>query len=48
MIAERGDRLDNGDRFPRIEAERVGGGSMTVPDDLAGDWAVLLFYRGHW
>ena len=21
---------------------------MSVPQDLAGRWAVLLFYRGHW
>ena len=21
---------------------------MTMPQDLAGRWAVLLFYRGHW
>ncbi len=47
-MAPRGQCLDNGDRFPQIEARRVGGGSMTVPDDLAGDYAVLLFYRGHW
>ena len=21
---------------------------MSIPQDLAGRWAVLLFYRGHW
>ncbi len=41
-------RLENGEKFPRLAAERVGGGSMTIPDDLSGRWAVLLFYRGHW
>src|SRR5437588_9805096 len=41
-------RLHNGERFPTITAPRVGGGEMTIPQDLAGRWAVLLFYRGHW
>src|SRR5438270_2177829 len=41
-------RLSNGEHFPTITASRVGGGKMSVPQDLAGRWAVLLFYRGHW
>src|SRR6266581_3606168 len=41
-------RLSNGEHFPTITASRVGGGEMSVPQDLAGRWAVLLFYRGHW
>jgi peroxiredoxin len=41
-------RLRNGERFPTITASRVGGGEMTIPQDLVGRWAVLLFYRGHW
>jgi peroxiredoxin len=41
-------RLTNGERFPRITADNSAGGSMTIPDDLADGWAVLLFYRGHW
>ncbi len=41
-------RLRNGEHFPTITASRVGGGEMTIPRDLAGRWAVLLFYRGHW
>src|SRR5947208_15204781 len=41
-------RLRNGEPFPTITASRVGGGEMTIPQDLAGRWAVLLFYRGHW
>lgn len=40
--------LTNGQLFPTITASHVGGGEFTVPDDLAGRWAVLLFYRGHW
>lgn len=41
-------RLENGQKFPRLTAERVSGGSMTLPDDLGKRWAVVLFYRGHW
>jgi peroxiredoxin len=41
-------RLENGLHFPTITATRVGGGEMTIPQDVAGKWTVLLFYRGHW
>lgn len=41
-------RLTTGDLFPSITASRVGDGAMTLPQDLAGHWSVLLFYRGHW
>ena len=40
--------LSNGEHFPMIIASRVGGGEMSIPQDLAGRWTVLLFYRGHW
>ena len=41
-------RLENNRRFPTIVAKKVGGGEMTIPDDLAGSWSVVLFYRGDW
>src|SRR5258707_10305411 len=41
-------QLSNGEHFPTITASRVGGSEMSIPEDLAGRWAVLLFYRGHW
>lgn len=40
--------LKTGDPFPTIEAETVSGASVTLPDDLRGSPAVVLFYRGHW
>lgn len=40
--------LINGQQFPTMTASRVGGGEMTIPQDLEGRWAILLFYRGHW
>ena len=40
--------LDTGDPFPATEFDKVGGGKLRLPDDLAGHWGVVLFYRGHW
>ena len=40
--------LDGGDAFPHLEFNKVGGGTVSLPDDLAGQWGVVLFYRGHW
>jgi hypothetical protein len=40
--------LDGGDPFPDLELDKVGGGKLPLPDDLAGDWGVVLLYRGHW
>lgn len=40
--------LLTGDLFPALTAARVDGGTMTLPQDLAGHWSVVLFYRGHW
>lgn len=41
-------RLDNGDRFPRLTADLVEGGTLVLPGDVVPGWAVVLFYRGHW
>jgi peroxiredoxin len=40
--------LQNGTRFPAISAPRVGGGTLSLPGDLAGSFGVVLFYRGSW
>jgi hypothetical protein len=40
--------LDSGDAFPRLSFDKVGGGQVCLPDDLAGEWGVVLLYRGHW
>ena len=40
--------LENNQQFPSIVARRVQGGEMASPADLAGNWSVLLFYRGEW
>jgi len=41
-------KLETGDPFPRLQAESVDGVTVTLPDDLRGSPAVVLFYRGHW
>ena len=43
-----GDKLRAGEKLPRISLDVVGGGSLTLPDDIQTDFAVLLLYRGHW
>jgi peroxiredoxin len=40
--------LHNGDPFPALSLAAVGGRRISLPDDLAGSWGVVLFYRGSW
>jgi peroxiredoxin len=40
--------LHNGDTFPALSLAAVGGGRISLPDDLAGSYGVVLFYRGSW
>jgi len=41
-------RLETGSRFPALSIPAVGGGHITLPDDLAGSFGVVLVYRGSW
>lgn len=41
-------RLSNGDAFPTLTLPRVGGGTVVLPQDLAGSFGVVLVYRGAW
>ena len=41
-------KLDTGDRFPEMTLALARGGRVSLPDDLASDYNVILFYRGHW
>jgi peroxiredoxin len=41
-------RLRNGQPFPELEVPTVGGSTITLPDDLAGSYGVVLLYRGSW
>ena len=40
--------LDGGDAFPQMTFNKVGGGKLSLPGDLSGQWSVVLFYRGSW
>jgi peroxiredoxin len=40
--------LRPGDQFPALTVTRAGGGTLALPDDLAGHLGVILFYRGSW
>ena len=40
--------LHNGDTFPALEIPAVGGGTISLPHDLAGSFGVVLVYRGSW
>lgn len=40
--------LQSNDMFPCLTLARAGGGEVHLPGDLAGDFGVILFYRGAW
>lgn len=40
--------LRNGAPFPHLTIEAVGGGTVSLPGDLAGSFSVVLLYRGSW
>ncbi|WP_407688954.1 peroxiredoxin family protein [Mycobacterium sp. HUMS_1102779] len=41
-------RLHYGQQFPALEIPAVGGGTISLPGDLAGSYGVVLIYRGSW
>jgi peroxiredoxin len=40
--------LSPGDEFPSLTLQLVGGAKLELPNELAGDYGVVLFYRGSW
>ncbi len=40
--------LKVGDKFPELTITTIDGQSLTLPDHLAGDYGVVLFFRGAW
>lgn len=40
--------LAKGSRFPALSLSKVGGGALSLPDDLAGSPGVVIAYRGGW
>src|ERR1700693_5143376 len=40
--------LSPGDTFPKLTITVPAGGTLALPDALAGGFGVVLFYRGSW
>jgi peroxiredoxin len=40
--------LNPGDPFPKLTISTAAGQALTLPDAFAGDFAVVLLYRGAW
>ena len=43
-----GQKLQQGDRFPSMSLKLTSGEAVTLPNDMPGRYAAVLFYRGHW
>ena len=41
-------QLDAGDMLPEYIVNTVDGRTLKVPQDLSGEYSVILFYRGSW
>jgi peroxiredoxin len=37
-----------GDSFPNYRVKTVDGGTLNIPANLTGEYAVIMFYRGLW
>jgi peroxiredoxin len=40
--------LSPGDLFPALSLSQPGGATLTLPDAFAGEFGVVLFFRGAW
>jgi peroxiredoxin len=43
-----GEKLTQGSTMPEIWAKDLDGNSVNMIESVAGHWAVVQFYRGHW
>ena len=41
-------QLNPGDAFPSYTVALADGGTLNIPADLKGEYAVIIFYRGIW
>lgn len=42
------EKLSSGDVFPTLTLNTVNAGEITLPSAIESDFAVVIFYRGHW
>ncbi len=40
--------LSPGDSFPALSLTPPGGSALTLPDAFAGEFGIVLFFRGSW
>ena len=40
--------LNPGDKFPDLEVRPAGSSPIRLPDTFAGQFGVVLFFRGSW
>ena len=48
MAQSLGNKLDSGDFFPDIELQVLNDGKSRISALTAGQWSVVLLYRGDW
>ncbi len=41
-------KLDNGDQLPEFTLNIGDSEHIVLPKDIDTDYAIVLFYRGHW
>ena len=41
-------QLTPGDSFPEFNVPAVDGRNLNIPNDITGEYAVVIFYRGIW
>ncbi|MFT7127911.1 MAG: peroxiredoxin [Gammaproteobacteria bacterium] len=41
-------KLDSGDQLPEFTLTVGAGEQIILPQDINTDYAIILFYRGHW
>jgi len=41
-------QLNPGEPFPEFKVPTVSGSTLSIPNDLTGDYAVIIYYRGIW
>jgi hypothetical protein len=42
------DKLGSGDMFPQMTLTTTREDILTLPQDIATSFTIVLFYRGHW
>lgn len=47
-MAHIGTRLDEGDAFPNLTCQTLDDTTLSLPADLAGNWSIVILYRGTW